>query len=176
MVCQAKAVWESLIDASHDVGTVIDVQDWCVDRVITLQKLRYFMEKDEPHLVSQCQRTYQVIPVLDHFLSRLDSLGLAAFAHDFGSLDGKPASITKIFDTFGASPKRSTVNAGRVLLAEVFPILELLPTPRDKLLGEMQQILSDISKGLLQRMKKERDDGALDGTEKSIVGVLRKLH
>ncbi|KIK27618.1 hypothetical protein PISMIDRAFT_92400, partial [Pisolithus microcarpus 441] len=103
----------------------------------------------------------------------LDSIGLAGFSHDFGSLDGKPASITKIFDTFGSSPSRSAVNAAVLLLAQVFPLLEYVPTPRTKLLREMQEIMEDISKELLARTKKEKEEGVLDGKEdKSIIGVL----
>ncbi|KAG6328692.1 hypothetical protein ID866_10397 [Astraeus odoratus] len=105
----------------------------------------------------------------------LDTIGLAGFSHDFGSLDGKPASITNVFDTFGASPKRSTVNVGLFLLAQVFPILARIPTSRSKLFAEMQQTMRDISVKLLERTKREKEEGVLDGKEeKSIIGVLVK--
>ncbi|KAI6166079.1 cytochrome P450 [Pisolithus thermaeus] len=109
--------------------------------------------------------------------SRLDSIGLAGFSHDFGSLDGKPASITRIFDTFGSSPSRSAVNAAVLLLSQVFPLLEYVPTPRTQLLREMQRIMEDISKELLARSKKEKEEGVVDGKEdRSVIGVLVKAN
>ncbi|KIM68463.1 hypothetical protein SCLCIDRAFT_1209273 [Scleroderma citrinum Foug A] len=107
----------------------------------------------------------------------LDSIGLAGFSHDFGSLDGKSASVTKIFDSFGSSSKRSNINADLLLLAQVFPILSYVPTSRKKLLQEMQEIMEDISNTLLERTKDEKGKGALDGKEeKSIIGVLIKAN
>lgn len=41
---------------------------------------------------------------------------------------------------------------------------------------EMQEIMEDISNTLLERMKNEKEKGALDGKEeKSIIGVLGKF-
>ncbi|KAI6121786.1 cytochrome P450 [Pisolithus sp. B1] len=106
----------------------------------------------------------------------LDSMGLAAFSHDFGSLDGESASITKIFDTFGSSANRSAVNSAALLLSHVFPLLEYLPTQRTKLIRETQRIMEDISKELLARSKKEKEE-VLDGKEdKSAIGVLVKAN
>jgi len=59
--------------------------------------------------------------------SRLDSFGLAAFSNYFDAVDGKPASMIKILNTFEASPERPAVCAAHIFLAEVFPILEYLP-------------------------------------------------
>jgi len=108
---------------------------------------------------------------------RLDTIGLAGFSHDFGSLDGKPASVTKIFDSFASTFKSSKIIADvdLILLAQVFPILSYVPTPRHRLLQEMQEIMEDISNTLLERTKNEKEKGALDGKEeKSIIGVLSK--
>ncbi|KAI6131615.1 cytochrome P450 [Pisolithus croceorrhizus] len=116
-----------------------------------------------------------IIELTDRF--RLDSVGLAGFSHDFGSLVGKPTSITEIFDTVGSSSKQSAVNVGLLLLSQVFPLLEYVPTPRTKLLCEMQRIMEDISKDLLTRTKREKEEGVLDGKEdKSIIGVLVKAN
>ncbi|KIM68473.1 hypothetical protein SCLCIDRAFT_1209288 [Scleroderma citrinum Foug A] len=107
----------------------------------------------------------------------LDNVGLAAFSHDFGSLDGKPASVTKIFDSFGSSSKRSKINADLLLLAQAFPILSFVSTPRDRLMQEMQEIMEDISNTLLERTKNEKERGVLDGKEeKSIIGILIKAN
>lgn len=101
----------------------------------------------------------------------LDTIGLAGFSHDFGSLDGKQTSITEIF----GSPKLSAVNVSLFLLSQVFPLLSSVPTPRTKGLREMQRTIEDIAMKLLARTKKEKEEGAFDGKEeKSIIGVLLK--
>ncbi|KAI6136080.1 cytochrome P450 [Pisolithus sp. B1] len=107
----------------------------------------------------------------------LDSTGLACFSHDFGSLDGKPASVAEVLDTVASSPMQSAVDIGFFLLSEVFPFLAYLPTPRMKLLLEMQRTMEDISKKLLARIKKEKEEGVLDGKEeRSIIGMLMKAN
>ncbi|KAI6012644.1 cytochrome P450 [Pisolithus orientalis] len=107
----------------------------------------------------------------------LDTIGFAGFSHDFGSLDGKPASVTEIFDTFGSSSKRSAVNVGLLLLSQVIPLLSFIPTSRTKLLREMQRTMEDISTELLARTRKEKEEGVLDGKEdRSIIGVLVKAN
>ncbi|KAI6021735.1 hypothetical protein PISMIDRAFT_674045 [Pisolithus microcarpus 441] len=106
----------------------------------------------------------------------LDTIGLAGFSHDFGALDGKPASITEIFDTFGSS-NRSAVNVGLLLLSQVFPLFAYVPTSRSKLFRDMQRTMQNISTELLARTRKEKEEGVLDGKEdKSIIGVLVKAN
>ncbi|KAI6154202.1 cytochrome P450 [Pisolithus tinctorius] len=107
----------------------------------------------------------------------LDSIGLACFSHDFGTLDGKPATVTEVFDTIASAPKRSAVDMGFILLSVVFPWLVYLPTPRIKLLRGMQETMEDISTKLLARIKREKEEGVLDGKEeKSIIGMLMKAN
>ena len=143
--------------------------------IISSSELKCFLVKDEPYIVSSFPFRW-IDLVSDQFMSfRLDTIGLAGFSHDFGSLDGKPASVTKIFDSFGSSSKRSKINVDLLLFAQVFPILSYVPTPRKRMLHEMQEIMEDISNTLLERTKNEKEKGALDGKEeKSIVGVLSK--
>ncbi|KAL4064491.1 cytochrome P450 [Scleroderma yunnanense] len=106
----------------------------------------------------------------------LDTIGLAGFSHDFGSLDGKPASVTKIFDAFSSS-NRSAIHVGLFLLTQVFPVLSYVPTPRKRLMEEMQDIIENISKTLLERTRTEKEQGVLDGKkEKSVIGVLIKAN
>ncbi|KAI6033215.1 cytochrome P450 [Pisolithus orientalis] len=62
-------------------------------------------------------------------------------------------------------PKRSVVNVGFVLLSQVIPLLAFIPTSRTKLLLEMQRTMKDISKELLARTRKEKEEGALNGGE-----------
>ncbi|OAX33681.1 cytochrome P450 [Rhizopogon vinicolor AM-OR11-026] len=39
------------------------------------------------------------------FYTRLDTIGIAGFSHDFGSLDGKHSVVTEVFDNSGSNPK-----------------------------------------------------------------------
>ncbi|KAI6136084.1 cytochrome P450 [Pisolithus sp. B1] len=101
----------------------------------------------------------------------LDTIGLAGFAHDFGSLDGKSSRVVQIFDTFAAS----TPNFHHQLLAQVFPLLLYVPLARVELFNDMNQTLADVSKKFLERSKEEKEAGVIDGKDdKSIIGVLIK--
>ncbi|KAH7890187.1 cytochrome P450 [Phlebopus sp. FC_14] len=104
----------------------------------------------------------------------LDTIGIAGFSHDFGSLNGEHASVTEAFDTFGSSPA-SAVNAFLLLLAQAFPIFGRIPTPRSKLTKKLNQSMGEISTVLLDRTRKEGEVGvAEDKQEKSIIGLLIK--
>ncbi|KAI6012722.1 cytochrome P450 [Pisolithus orientalis] len=101
----------------------------------------------------------------------LDSIGLAGFSHDFGSLDGKTNPVADVFTTFEGSVPNSTL----LLLATVFPLLTYVPTSRGDLFGDMNRTLADISRKFLERSKEEKEAGIVDGKDdKSIIGVLLK--
>ena len=54
-------------------------------------------------------------------------------------------------------------------------MIHIVPIPGNEKLNEMQEILEGISKNLLERTKKDKENGVLNGQEdKSIMGVLRK--
>ncbi|KAI6154113.1 cytochrome P450 [Pisolithus tinctorius] len=105
----------------------------------------------------------------------LDTIGMAGFSHDFGSLDGKPATIQKVFSAFDASAKQSFLDIAVVLFAEVFPVFSYIPVSCVQSLTDMQETLSGVAKNLLERMEREQKEGVVDGKEdKSIIGVLIK--
>ncbi|KAF9233331.1 cytochrome P450 [Melanogaster broomeanus] len=105
----------------------------------------------------------------------LDTIGLAGFSHDFGSLDGKPALVTEILDAFGGSSAASALHVMSLLLAQAFPFMIRLPTTRTKLVNKLTDSIGEISPVLLNRMKKEKELGIEDHRgEKSIIGLLIK--
>ncbi|KAI6160271.1 cytochrome P450 [Pisolithus thermaeus] len=105
----------------------------------------------------------------------LDTIGMAGFSHEFGSLDGKPATIQKVFSAFDTSAKQSFIDIAVVLFADVFPVFSYIPVSCVQSLTDMQATLSGVAKKLLDRMEKEKKDGVVDGKEdKSIIGVLIK--
>ncbi|KAG1729407.1 cytochrome P450 [Suillus lakei] len=87
----------------------------------------------------------------------LDTIGIAGFSHDFGSLDGKHASVTEVFDTFGNNPKASAENQ------------------RINLTKKLNATMGEISNDLLLRSRREKDVNVKDAEEeKSIIGLLIK--
>jgi cytochrome P450 len=105
----------------------------------------------------------------------LDTIGIAGFSHDFGSLDGKHASVTEVFDTFGNNQQASAVNQIFFMLASAFPIIAKLPTKRMKLMKKLRVTMGEISNDLLLRSRREKDVNMKDAEEeKSIIGLLIK--
>ncbi|KIM51238.1 hypothetical protein SCLCIDRAFT_1224714 [Scleroderma citrinum Foug A] len=104
----------------------------------------------------------------------LDSIGLAGFSHNFGSLEGKTSPVSTVLDGIGSSP-RSKLNAGFFALSQVLPVLVHYPTKRTMLIQELPQELSKISEELLNKSKKEKEAGIIDGNiDRSVVGLLLK--
>ncbi|KAG1882722.1 cytochrome P450, partial [Suillus subluteus] len=105
----------------------------------------------------------------------LDTIGIAGFSHDFGSLDGKQASVTEVFDTFGNNRKGSAVNHIFFLLASAFPIMMKIPTKRTNLMKKLSVAMAEISNDLLIRNRREKDINVSErDEEKSIIGLLIK--
>ena len=89
-------------------------------------------------------------------VSSLDTIGLAGFSHDFGSLEGKTTAVATVLDTLGSFPSRSVINASFFILSQVFTALVYFPTKRNVLMQEIQQELSKISEQLLDK-EEERE-------------------
>ncbi|KAG1821055.1 cytochrome P450 [Suillus subaureus] len=106
----------------------------------------------------------------------LDTVGIAGFSHDFGSLDGKRTSVTEMFDsTFRANQQSSAVNRVFILFASAFPIITKIPTKRMNMFKNFGVIMGEISNDLLTRSRREKDMNMSGGDEeKSIIGLLVK--
>jgi len=106
----------------------------------------------------------------------LDTIGIAGFSHDFGSLDGKHSIVAQVFDAFGNNPSASAFNKIVILLAQVFPIMVKTPTKRKGLTDKLNTTMSEISNDLLIRSRREKDMDVSD-TEagKSIIGLLSTI-
>ncbi|KAL5488445.1 hypothetical protein ACEPAI_6563 [Sanghuangporus weigelae] len=99
----------------------------------------------------------------------LDSIGIAGFGHDFGTLHGKRSTIKEVFDSFGTAPPVTMV----VLLGQVIPIILKLPNTRGNMIRKLHDTMGDVSEQLLERSHKEKalGGGATD-TSRSIIGSL----
>ena len=104
----------------------------------------------------------------------LDTIGIAGFSHDFGTLDGKKSAVAEAFDSFGS------VQPGRLatilmILGPVLTFLTKIPTPRRKLVLNLHKSMAEISERLLQRSRKEKEAGVLGDSSRSIIGALSEL-
>ncbi len=106
------------------------------------------------------------------FPQSLDSIGIAGFSHDFGSLEGKRAAVAEVFDAMGRL-KPSPITAIVILFGNALPILWRLPTETRKLQTKLNRAMEEIAVPLLENTRKEmRGLGEKGKEEKSIIGLL----
>lgn len=102
----------------------------------------------------------------------LDSVGVAGFSHDFGSLEGKYSAVAEVFDAMGRL-KPSPVTALVILFGNTFPFLWRLPTETRRLQRKLNQSMEEIAVPLLESTRREmRGLGEKGKEEKSIIGLL----
>ncbi|KAI0655272.1 cytochrome P450 [Cubamyces menziesii] len=104
----------------------------------------------------------------------LDSVGIAGFSHDFGSLEGKHSSVADVFDKMGFL-KPHPITALAILFGHVFPFLWLIPTPLRRLQQKLNRSMEEIATVLLENTRREmKGMGEKGREEKSIIGLLIK--
>ena len=104
----------------------------------------------------------------------LDSIGLAAFGHDFGALHGEHGTVEEAFDMFGSAPPRIfDVIIG--LLGPTFPFLLSLPTHRQRVIEKLNNALQGIAERLLDATRKEAQLDVIGDSSRSIIGTLSEL-
>ncbi len=106
----------------------------------------------------------------------LDSIGIAGFSYDFGSLKGKRSEMAEVLDSFGTL-KSSTFADVMFLLAPLIPILLKLPNERISFRRKLHRTMTGIGDVLLQRTRNEKE---LTGDYKyspgqSIIGALSEF-
>ncbi|GLB33170.1 putative cytochrome p450 [Lyophyllum shimeji] len=103
----------------------------------------------------------------------LDSIGIAGFGHDFGTLDGKHPPVVEVFESM--KPGTSTASHFVFLLGPVLPFLLRLPIGDNILWRKLHATMREIADELLERTRKEKE-GLLgeNGAERSVIGLLIK--
>lgn len=110
----------------------------------------------------------------------LDSIGIAGFSHDFGTLQGRQSDVADAFAQFGtAGAKPSKLFLIAMALGSTFPFLIKLPMGRTSSLRMIHDTTEVIGARLLQQTRGETD-GSGTKTEKSqsiigAVGWFRRL-
>lgn len=103
----------------------------------------------------------------------LDTIGIAGFGHNFGTLDGCHSDIAALFDSFNANPPAG-VAIIITLLSPVLPYLWDIPTNYSKHFKMFYAGMQAISESLLERSHKEREAGDTGSAGRSIIGALCK--
>ncbi|KAG6899662.1 hypothetical protein C0993_008238 [Termitomyces sp. T159_Od127] len=101
----------------------------------------------------------------------LDSIGIAGFGHDFGSLDGKVPSLIPMFEAINS--RSSPLSLFIFMLGPILPFLFELPTSESRQWSELHGTMEQIADDLLKRTRKEHEE-LLCEEEKSIIALLIK--
>ena len=101
---------------------------------------------------------------------RLDTVGIAGFSHDFGTLQGKHSAVASTFDAFG-SLKPGLLSGMQFIIGLVFPWVLKLPTGFRKLVNKLNVHMGEIAQELLENTRKE-SEGESKTEDKSIIGLL----
>ncbi|KAI8984875.1 cytochrome P450 [Trametes punicea] len=104
----------------------------------------------------------------------LDSIGIAGFSHDFGSLEGNYSSVADVFDRMGHL-KPSPITAAAIMFGHVFPFLWHLPTPMRRMQKKLNKSMEEIANVVLENARREMTGiGEKGREENSIIGLLIK--
>jgi hypothetical protein len=103
---------------------------------------------------------------------RLDSIGIAGFSHDFGSLKGNSPPVVAALDALG-SMNNSFSSMLVLALSQVFPPLINIPTPRLKKIKNICSSIGDVAGALIDSARVENE--ASRPADKSIIGTLGEL-
>ncbi|KAF7351314.1 Cytochrome P450 [Mycena sanguinolenta] len=95
----------------------------------------------------------------------LDTIGLAGFSHDFGTLSGKTSNIATAFDSLGS--QASYIDTTIFLLSFIIPAVRRIPTARQVMLNDLGESMRRLGETFL---------AAADETvaDKSVIGLLAK--
>ncbi|KAJ6607569.1 cytochrome P450 [Mycena sp. CBHHK59/15] len=129
--------WESELQASTANEIIIDISEW------------------------------QALHTLDSPQRRFDVIGLAAFSHDFKSLDGEKSAVATALTALGHS-KPSPKVAKILLLSQAYPVLLKLPLPRSALVADLSNAMDAVVDGLTESAKSAKNTD----NSKSALGVL----
>ncbi|EIW76504.1 cytochrome P450 [Coniophora puteana RWD-64-598 SS2] len=102
----------------------------------------------------------------------LDTVGIAGFSHDFGTLQGQQADVADVFHSLGHAPAKPSLMRMLIFnLAPHIPWLFKIPSKRSSILTKLNESMGQISEMLLSRTREQKAEGEED---KSVIGLLIK--
>ncbi|EIW84053.1 cytochrome P450 [Coniophora puteana RWD-64-598 SS2] len=103
----------------------------------------------------------------------LDSIGIAGFSHNFGTLEGKHSDVAAVFDKFSSNSPSIIFKLG-LTLGLLFPSLMKLPSSRMQLTRELNEALGGAANNFMDRMRNEKLGLTPGQEDKSVIGLLVK--
>ena len=104
--------------------------------------------------------------------TRLDSIGIGGFSHDFGSLKGQAPPILAAFESLG-SVKPSFAIMLSFVVGMIFPGLSTkIPNQRTRIMKSFGNGVRDIASELLDKATKEKAEVGAGEVDKSVIGAL----
>ena len=103
----------------------------------------------------------------------MDSIGIAGFGYDFGSLREEHGIVEKAYDEISKVPNKG-FDAMVTLLAAVIPILVRVPTKRQVRMMQVNKSLQSIADNLLRTNNTDKEAGEVGDTGRTIIGALSK--
>ncbi|KAH8823550.1 cytochrome P450 [Flagelloscypha sp. PMI_526] len=103
----------------------------------------------------------------------LDSIGIAGFGHDFGSLDGQQSRVVDVLSEL-VNQRRTLIDTTVFFLSILFPrVFTRVPTRLNRLQWRFRATMLDTAEELLLSTKLEKKaSGEYSIAEKSIIGLL----
>ncbi|KAJ7089567.1 cytochrome P450 [Mycena epipterygia] len=98
----------------------------------------------------------------------LDTIGLAGFSHDFGTLSGRTSAVSTAFDSIGSKP--SFADTAVFLMSLIAPIVDNVPTGRRILLDQLAKAMRGLANTFLATIASAGESS----TDKSVIGLLAK--
>lgn len=98
----------------------------------------------------------------------LDSVGLALFGHDFGTLDGKDSDVANLNDSLGTT-RLTRFESVLSRLSSALPFLQGIQSARSRIISRIHDCLGEIAKELLERSSRNSDS-----EDRTIIAALRK--
>ncbi|KAJ7489394.1 cytochrome P450 [Mycena latifolia] len=96
----------------------------------------------------------------------LDTVGLAGFNHDFGSLSGGSSEVANVFDAVGSKP--GLMDTTVMISTMIFPIFDNIPTGFRRNMEELNKMIKGLANKFLAQNNAESTN------DKSVVGLLTK--
>jgi hypothetical protein len=145
---QLKAGWDNLLASSADGSLIIDVQGW-------MNRLTFV------HLFDS------FVSLTRH--SRFDTIGLAGFSHNFGTLEGSEPPLFQAIQHF--SEKHGIFE----MLVAMIPVLRPFFgwTSTAARMRQMRRGLSEVAEQMLKTSIAQK--GTDEVNDKSVIGLLREL-
>lgn len=105
----------------------------------------------------------------------MDNIGKAGFDYDFATLEGNHCEMADAYNALDIA-----AHAGLTLviavLANIFPILQELPTKKFKLVKAVHDQMEGVARRLIEREGKNKELVDHNSKDRSIIGVLSKRH